>query len=81
MADAFRRTHIFASENDSDWERYDLSIDIQEKRNIASDYPDILKQLTGYAEDAHQPVRKGQIFDRAVIQKDRRQAPHNRTSK
>ena len=63
------------------WELYDLSNDLEEKRNIASDHPDILNQLTGYAEHAHQPVQKGQVFDRAVIQKDRRQAPHNRKSK
>ena len=63
-----------------DWELYDLSNDVQEKSNIAADRPDILKQLIGYAEDAHEPVKKGQVFDRAVIQKDRRQAPHNRKS-
>jgi arylsulfatase len=61
-----------------DWELYDLSNDVEEKSNIASNHPDVLKQLIAYAEEAHEPVKKGQVFDRAVIQKDRRQAPHNR---
>ena len=61
-----------------DWELYDLSQDIEEKHNVASEHPGILQQLVGYAEDAHEPVRPGEVYDRAVIQKDRRQAPHNR---
>ena len=64
-----------------EWEMYDLSNDIEEKSNIASNHPDILAQLIGYAEDAHEPVKRRQVFDRTVIQKDRRQAPHNRNSK
>ena len=65
-------------DGDDEWELYDLADDIQEKRNIAADHPDILKELIAYAQAAHEPVRPGEIYDRDVIQKDRRQAPHHR---
>ncbi len=64
-----------------EWELYDLSSDIEEKRNIAAEHPSLLEQLSNYAEDAHVPIRRGEVFDRAVIQKDRRQAPHSRKPK
>lgn len=63
------------------WELYDLSADLEEKHNVADNHLDILDQLTKYAKEAHQPVRPGEVFNRAVIQKDRRQAPHNRKPK
>lgn len=66
---------------DGKWELYDLTSDVEEKHNIAAGHPDVLKQLTDYAEEAHEPVKRGEVFDRAVIQKDRRQAPHNRKPK
>jgi arylsulfatase A-like enzyme len=61
-----------------EWELYDLSNDIEEKHDVAGEHPGVLKQLIGYAQEAHEPIRPGKVFDRAVIQKDRRQAPHNR---
>ncbi|MFC1757152.1 arylsulfatase [Planctomycetota bacterium] len=60
------------------WELYDLSNDIEEKQDISADHPNILKQLTSYAQNAHEPIKPGKVFDRDVIEKDRRQAPHNR---
>lgn len=60
------------------WELYDLSNDVQEKHNIADEHPGVLEKMTSFAHQAHEPIRPGEVFDREVIQKDRRQAPHNR---
>ncbi|MDB4786339.1 arylsulfatase [Planctomycetaceae bacterium] len=61
-----------------DWELYDLSSDIEEKRDVAADHPDIVSQLNSYALESHEPVRVGEVYDRKLIEKDRRQAPHQR---
>ncbi|WP_166831741.1 arylsulfatase [Thalassoroseus pseudoceratinae] len=60
------------------WELYDLSKDIEEKHNVAKEYPKVLQKLIALAKDAHEPARVGQVFNRSLIQKDRRQAPHGR---
>lgn len=60
------------------WELYDLENDVQENRDLASDHADKLEQLVAIAKEAHEPVRPGQVHDRELIQKDRRQAPHKR---
>lgn len=57
------------------WELYDLSSDIEEQKNLAAVNPAMLMKLVGFAEEAHEPVRPGQIFRNDLIQKDRRQAP------
>ncbi|MBT5706146.1 MAG: arylsulfatase [Verrucomicrobia bacterium] len=64
-----------------DWELYDLSIDIEEKKNLAATKQDILDRLTTNAKAAHQPVRPGMIYNRALTEKDHRQAPHERNQK
>ncbi|QDV25813.1 arylsulfatase [Aureliella helgolandensis] len=61
-----------------DWELYDVSHDTEEKRDIGADHPYILKQLVTYALESHEPVNGGGVYDRKLIEKDRRQAPHNR---
>ena len=58
------------------WELYDLSQDIEEKQNVADEHPDILKRLVAQADEAHHPVRPGEIYDRQLTDKDHRQAPH-----
>lgn len=63
---------------DGEWELYDLLNDSEEKRNVAAEQANLLGQLVDDANDAHEPVRPGEIFDRTLIQRDRRQAPHNR---
>ncbi|MEM7393257.1 MAG: arylsulfatase, partial [Verrucomicrobiota bacterium] len=63
------------------WELYDLSKDIEEQNNIASDHPETLQELMALAEAAHEPVRPGEVYDRELIEKDRRQAPHKRKAK
>ena len=61
-----------------EWELYDLSMDIEEQHNIAANHPKILNQMIKFAIDAHEPVLRGEVYDRKLIEKDRRQAPHNR---
>ena len=60
------------------WELYDLSIDIEEKHNVAGDHPDVLERLIALAKKEHEPIKPGRVFDRTLIEKDRRQAPHRR---
>lgn len=61
-----------------DWELYDLSTDIGEKRDIATGHPDTLSQIVSLALESHEPINGGEVYDRKLIDKDRRQAPHNR---
>lgn len=60
------------------WELYDLSHDVEEKLDVATDHPDLLEGIKKYAQAAHEPIRPGKVYDRKVIEKDRRQAPHGR---
>lgn len=63
------------------WELYDLSRDIEEKKNIAADHPDVLKRLIGLAAEAHLPVVNGTVYDESLVEKDRRQSPSYRQRK
>jgi arylsulfatase A-like enzyme len=47
----------------SPFELYDLSEDVEELHDLADLYPDILKTLEKKAEEAHTPVRAGEILD------------------
>ncbi|MFN3191281.1 MAG: arylsulfatase [Aureliella sp.] len=62
-----------------DWELYDLRTDVEEKHNLAKNRPQILQRLMIYAKQAHSPVQPGKVYDQATVEKDRRQAPHNRS--
>ncbi len=62
----------------NNWQLYDLSKDIEEKYNISSSNQNILNQLIKFANTSHVPIKPGEIYDRSLIEKDRRQAPHNR---
>lgn len=61
-----------------DWELYDLSQDIEESRNVAGENAGVLVRMKGFAEEAHEPIRPGVVFDQALTDKDHRQAPHAR---
>ncbi|MEO1615259.1 MAG: arylsulfatase [Planctomycetota bacterium] len=60
------------------WELYDLSKDPEERVDLADESTGILQQLIAKAESSHRPIRPGEVYDRVLIQKDRRQAPHRR---
>ena len=63
---------------EGDWELYDLSKDVEELDDVAADYPEVINRLIGLAEDAHEPIRPGEIHDSALTEKDHWQAPHER---
>jgi len=60
------------------WELYDLSTDIEEQTNLAHKKEKVLKHLIALAESSHQPARLGKILNQALVDKDRREAPHER---
>jgi arylsulfatase A-like enzyme len=53
------------------WELYDLSKDISETTDVAAEHPDVLAQMTAFAAQAHRPMPQGEIYDRALVEKDR----------
>ena len=60
------------------WELYDLSSDIEEQIDLAHKKEKTLKHLIALAESSHQPARLGKILNQALVDKDRREAPHER---
>ena len=60
------------------WELYDLSSDIEEQINLAHKKEKVLKELIALAESSHQPARPGKILNQALVEKDNREAPHER---
>ena len=60
------------------WELYDLSTDIEEQMDLADKEGNILQDLIALAESSHQPARLGKILNQALVDKDRREAPHER---
>ena len=60
------------------WELYDLSIDIEEQIDLADKKEKMLQDLIALAESSHQPARLGEILHQALVDKDRREAPHDR---
>jgi len=49
-----------------EFELYDLSRDIEEKHNIASEHPDIFALMKGFAEEAHMEQREGWYLDQSL---------------
>jgi len=60
------------------WELYDLSTDIEEQINLANKKEKVLNDLIALAESSHQPARLGKILNQALVEKDNREAPHER---
>lgn len=53
------------------WELYDLSKDISKTLNVAETNPSILAKMKAFAEKAHTPNVIGEVYDRALVEKDR----------
>ena len=53
------------------WQLYDLSKDVGETTNLAAQHPDVLAQLKAFAAEAHRPMPYGEVYDRALVEKDR----------
>jgi len=64
-----------------EWQLYHLGKDVEEKEDLAKENPEVLKKLMAIAEEAHEPMRPGEIYRRDLIEKDRGQAPHRRNKK
>lgn len=56
--------------NQATWELYNLDEDLAEKYNLAANRT-MLAKLQEYAKQAHTPQMIGEIYDRALIEKDR----------
>jgi arylsulfatase A-like enzyme len=54
-----------------EWELYNLDSDISETKNVAGDEPQLLKKLIAFAQQAHAPQVIGEVYDRALVEKDR----------
>ena len=59
------------------WELYDLAADVGETANVADRHPDTLAAMTRLAEEAHTPIQPGEVYDRALVDKDR-SVPHGK---
>jgi len=64
-----------------DWELYDLNKDVEEKNNIATHHPKLVKEIMTLATESHTPVRIGDIYDRVLVDKDHSHAPHKKKEK
>jgi hypothetical protein len=58
---------------------YDLATDLGEMHNLAEQRPDVMAKLMAYAKEAHTPLSPGVVYDRALVDKDRRlKLPQNK---
>lgn len=53
------------------WELYDLTKDVSESKNVAAEHPEILEKMKAHAAAAHTPNQIGEVYDRALVEKDR----------
>jgi len=53
------------------WELYDLAADVGEAADAAARHPDVLAQLKRFADEAHVPMQAGEVYDQALVTKDR----------
>jgi arylsulfatase A len=54
------------------WQLYDLSKDVSESTDVASDHPDIMARVAKIVEREHTPMRKGEVYDPDLARKDGR---------
>lgn len=57
---------------DKKWELYDLATDVEELVNVADKHTDIVAKMAAYAEEAHVENILGVIYDRELVEKDRK---------
>ncbi len=55
----------------SAWQLFDLSSDISERQDVSAEHSEVLQQLIGHAEAAHEPVEEGEFTDRTHHERDR----------
>jgi arylsulfatase A len=53
------------------WELYDLGKDISETTDVAAKQAEVLAKMKAFAVEAHKPMPVGEIYDRALVEKDR----------
>ena len=76
---AVRKDHWKAyRDRKGNWELYDLSKDLEEQKNLAKEQTEVLNELIAIADSSNQPAKLGKIFNRALVDKDHREAPHER---
>ena len=51
---------------DAPWELYHLDHDIEELHDLASKHPEILSKMKQFADEAHEPVRDGEVYDTSM---------------
>lgn len=56
---------------DKPWELYEIDKDVSETNDIAAERPVTLRRLMKLAEQSHEPIRKGETYDRTLLEKDR----------
>lgn len=54
------------------WELYNLERDVEETANLADRHPKILAKMQALAQEAHTPVRPGEVYDQALLDKDQK---------
>jgi len=63
-----------------DWELYDLSKDIEEKKNVAAENQGTLAKMIVFAEQSHTPHVPGEILDNELCMKDHTKAKNPKPS-
>ncbi len=53
------------------WELYDLDRDIVEKHDLTASHPEVVARLAALADQAHRPIEPGEVYDQALVDKDR----------
>lgn len=60
------------------WELYDLVEDVEEQKDVSGEHSRVLKEMIEHATSSHSEMQPGRIYDKVLVDKDRKQAPHKR---
>jgi arylsulfatase A-like enzyme len=55
----------------TEWELFDISVDVSETKNLADKHGTVLQELQGYAQEAHEEARPGTFLTRDRLERDR----------